>query len=205
MSRPGRRLKIVFSGYGGQGVLTASQILGRAATFEGHEVTAGQLHGMSQRGGSVESTVLIGPGKSAFVGVKEADVVVGFEPLETLRSAPKMNARTLVLMNIDRSMPSVLARAGKPYPDLDGIVDQIRATAGSVVLVNGPEITRAAGAGRTLNVAMLGALAGADVLPFSGEALFRAVAWRCPERFLSANRLAFDLGMKVTCISKRPE
>lgn len=205
MSRSGRRLKIVFSGYGGQGVLTASQILGRAATFEGHQVTAGQLHGMSQRGGSVESTVLIGKGLSAFVGVGEADVVVGFEPLETLRSVPKMNARTVVLMNIDRSMPSVLARAGKPYPDLDGIVGRIRAACGSVALVNGPEITREAGVGRTLNVAMLGALAGTELLPFSSEALFRAVAWRCPERFLSANRRAFDLGMKVVCISNRPE
>jgi len=197
MKRP--RLKIVFTGYGGQGVLTASQILGRAAAEAGCDVMVGQLHGMSQRGGSVESTVLIGPGLSAHVAEGEADVVLGFEPLETLRSLPCMSDRTLVLMNIDRCMPQPLARSGAPYPDLEGLLERIRAVAGELILIDGPEIVRRAGAARTLNVALLGALAGARVLPFHEQALWRAVEQKSPERFREANRRAFELGRQAAC------
>ena len=199
MSGRDRRLKIVFTGYGGQGVLTASQILGRAAAQAGSEVMVGQLHGMSQRGGSVESTVVIGPGRSAHVADGEADVVLGFEPLETLRSLPRMSGRTLVLMNIDRCTPAGLAQSGEPYPELDGILERIRQVAGSVQVVDGPEIVREAGLVRTLNVAMLGALSGTGVLPFDEQALWQAVERKSPPHFLEPNRRAFELGRQAAC------
>ncbi len=66
MSERTHRTKVLLVGVGGQGVLTAAQILGGAAHHAGLDVVVGQLHGMSQRGGSVECSVLIGPGKSSF-------------------------------------------------------------------------------------------------------------------------------------------
>ena len=85
MSAPPPNLAVLVVGVGGQGTLTAARVLGEAAMAEGLPVRLGQLHGMSQRGGSVESTVLIGPGRSAFLPRRGADVILGLEPLELLR------------------------------------------------------------------------------------------------------------------------
>ncbi|MFH1130352.1 MAG: 2-oxoacid:acceptor oxidoreductase family protein, partial [Pseudomonadota bacterium] len=85
------RIKVLIVGVGGQGVLTAAKMLGDAALHAGFGVTVGQLHGMSQRGGSVEAGVLIGEGESSFIEEGAADIVLGFEPLEVLRALPKMS------------------------------------------------------------------------------------------------------------------
>ena len=73
------------TGVGGQGTLTATTLLARVAVAQGVEVVAGEIHGMAQRGGVVESTILLGGWKSPKLGFGEADIVLGFEPLETLR------------------------------------------------------------------------------------------------------------------------
>ncbi len=73
------------TGVGGQGPLTATTLLARVAVAQGVEVVAGEIHGMAQRGGVVESTILLGGWKSPKLGFGEADIVLGFEPLETLR------------------------------------------------------------------------------------------------------------------------
>jgi indolepyruvate ferredoxin oxidoreductase beta subunit len=186
------RFEVLIVGVGGQGVLTAGRILGDAAHATGLPVVEGQLHGMSQRGGSVECSVLIGPSESSFLRV--ADVVVGFEPLEALRAIPKIGPRTRVLLNTGRIVPDELTRAGRPYPLLDSILGDLRAVAGGLDLVDGRAVVEQVGVARTLNIVLLGALAGLDLLPFGGSALWRAVAGRCRPEFLQANREAFDLG-----------
>ena len=80
-----RPMQLLVVGVGGQGVLTAAQVLARAAHSVGHPVAVGQLHGMSQRGGSVECTVRLGDVHTSYLVGDTADVVLGFEPLETLR------------------------------------------------------------------------------------------------------------------------
>ena len=80
-----KRIRIYMTGVGGQGTLTATTLLARVAVEQGVEVVAGEIHGMAQRGGVVESTVLLGGWKSPKLGFGEADIVLGFEPLETLR------------------------------------------------------------------------------------------------------------------------
>ena len=79
------RIRIYMTGVGGQGTLTATTLLARVAVAQGVEVVAGEIHGMAQRGGVVESTILLGGWKSPKLGFGEADIVLGFEPLETLR------------------------------------------------------------------------------------------------------------------------
>jgi indolepyruvate ferredoxin oxidoreductase beta subunit len=197
------RLAVLIVGVGGQGVLTAGRILGDAAHATGLPVVEGQLHGMSQRGGSVECSVLIGPGESSFLRV--ADVVVGFEPLEALRAIPKIGPRTRILLNTGRVVPNELTRAGRPYPPLDSILSDLRAVAGGLHLVDGHAVVERVGVARTLNVVLLGALAGLDVLPFGQAALWQAVAGRCRPEFLQANRDAFDLGRAGIDARRRPE
>ncbi len=199
MSRQGRdggaaRLRILLVGVGGQGVLTAARHIGEACLQAGHEAVLGQLHGMSQRGGSVESTVVVGGAESSFIEDGEADVVLGLEPLETLRARPRMHARTKVVTSTAPIVPHLLSQMGKPYPPLAEILSAIRAVAASVEALDGAAIVRQAGARQALNVAMLGALAALEVLPFPAEALWSAVAARTRERFLGGNRRAFELG-----------
>ncbi len=188
------RFKLLIAGVGGQGVLSAARWLGKAALSAGLEVVLGQLHGMSQRGGSVQSTVLFGPGHGSFIEDRGADAVLGLEPIEALRARPKMSADTRVVVNRGRVVPYTLAQQGQEYPELAGILADIRTVAPEIVTVDGPALVAAAGSARALNVAMLGALAGLEILPVGGDALWATVAERCPARYLESNRRAFVLG-----------
>jgi len=91
--------RVVFVGVGGQGNLLASRLLGEAALSEGIPAVVSEIHGMAQRGGIVESAVLLGNVSSPIVSDGEADVLVGFEPVETLRALKKCNQETLVITN----------------------------------------------------------------------------------------------------------
>jgi indolepyruvate ferredoxin oxidoreductase beta subunit len=191
-----RRTKILLIGVGGQGVVTAAEVLGRALRETSPQlgVCAGQLHGLAQRGGSVESTVALGEGSTAFVGPGEADVVLGFEPLETLRALPRMHAETRVVLNIGRIAPFALARSGLPYPDVNGIVDQLRSVASRVSVIDGPAILHELGEPRCLNNVMLGALVGLNALPVDAASLGRAVVARYGRKHEATNVRAIELG-----------
>jgi indolepyruvate ferredoxin oxidoreductase beta subunit len=186
--------QVLLVGVGGQGVLTAAKMLGAAAHRAGLPVVLGQLHGMSQRGGSVECTMRVGPADASFIIGGSADIVVGFEPLEALRTLPVIGARTCVLINRGPLPPLGMTQQGLPYPDRDQLLAPIRAAAGKLLLVDGPSLVQRIGVSRTLNVLMLGALAGLGLLPLSVEQVWRGVEERSPRRFAEANRQAFDMG-----------
>jgi indolepyruvate ferredoxin oxidoreductase beta subunit len=185
--------RVLLVGVGGQGVLTAAGILGEAALLSGLEVSVGQLHGMSQRGGSVQATVVVGEGGSSFVEAGRADVVLGFEPLETLRARPALSERTLVIVNREPVVPFTLAQQDREYPDLEAVLAEVRGAAGRVVEVDGAELAGAVGR-RSLNVALLGILVSQGALPFDADAVWRAIETRSPPRHLESNRRAFELG-----------
>ncbi|MBW2617058.1 MAG: 2-oxoacid:acceptor oxidoreductase family protein, partial [Deltaproteobacteria bacterium] len=88
--------RLVFIGVGGQGNLLASRLVGEAAMSMGIPAVVSEIHGMAQRGGIVESAVLLGDVTSPIVSNAEADVLIGFEPLETLRAMGKCNKDTVV-------------------------------------------------------------------------------------------------------------
>lgn len=188
------RLKLLVVGVGGQGALTAARFLGEAALAAGQEVMVGQLHGMSQRGGAVECSVLLGAGQSSYVADGEADVVLGLEPLEVLRALPRLSPATRVIVNSGRIVPFVLASQGIPYPPIAEILARVREVTGHVFEVDGPALVAKVGVPRTLNVVMLGALAGLGMLPFDPDLLWQAVERKSPPRFVAKNRQAFALG-----------
>lgn len=188
------RFKLLVVGVGGQGVLTAARYLGDAAFASDLEVMAGQLHGLSQRRGSVRSTVLIGPGHSSFIARGAAHVVLGLDALEVLRARPEMSANTKVVMNRARIATSTSTRDGNEYPDAARIVTDIRAVTPDVDEVDCAAIVEAVGSPHVLNIAMLGALAGLGVLPFKAESLWKTIETYCSPRLLEPNRRAFALG-----------
>jgi len=212
----GRRKKVLLTGVGGQGVVTAAEVLALALKERSPDVgvCVGQLHGLAQRGGSVESTVAIGEGSTAFVGDREADVVLGFEPLETLRALPRMHAETRVVLNVGTVAPFSLARSGLPYPDVGGIVDQIREVTSHVAVIDGPAIVTRLQEPRCLNIVMLGALVGLAGLhgliglPLDRDALGAAVVRRYGTKPRTTNLRALSLGaaaMQAESVLETPE
>jgi len=187
------RISVLIVGVGGQGLLTAARIMGDAVHTAGGCAVVGQLHGMSQRGGSVECSVLVGKGSSSYLS--RADVVVGFEPLETLRALHRMDHETRVVMNSVRFALPTLVRQGQPYPPQDEIVAEIRGGVGEVVVLEGQTAAREEGVNtRALNIFMLGALSGLGWLPIEEPDMLRAVERHSGHRFLEANRTAFAVG-----------
>ena len=187
---------VLLVGVGGQGVLTAAEILSLAAHHAGLPVGAGQLHGMSQRGGSVECLVRLGTSESAFAIGRAPDVVLGFERLETLRALPRLGPTTRVLFSDGAIVPFAMVQRREAYPSVEEILSRLRAVAPATQALDGRALAGQTGASRTLNVLLLGALSGLELLPLSSETLFAAVAERCPARFLEANRQAFELGRR---------
>lgn len=192
MSSPAQVLLV---GVGGQGVLTASTMLASGGHEAGVPVIAGQLHGMSQRGGSVECSVIMGEARSSFI-VGEPDLLLALEPLELLRNVHRIGPRTRVLVNEVRIVPAGVDAAHGAYPSLESILARARATGATVDSIDGPAIVATIGERRTLNVVMLGALAATGRLPLGPEQLWRAIASRCPPAYLEANRRAFEAGLR---------
>ncbi len=166
---------LLLVGVGGQGVLGTARLLGRAATEADLEVRVGQIYGLSQRGGSVEATVRIGPVSTAFISGTEVDVVLGLEPLETERALPRMSARTTVLINRTPIVPISLTLDRAAYPDLTSMIERIATVAHIVHVIDGNELAREASDPRLLDMVMLGALDGIGILPIPTDVLASAV------------------------------
>ncbi len=191
------RFKLIVAGVGGQGALTAGRLVGEAAMLAGLPVMVGQLHGMSQRGGPVECSVVIGPATSAHVGTGEADVLLGLELIETRRAARYVGTESLVVTSTARILPQELALRGENYPEMDVLLDPLRKKASEVHPVDARRLAREAGEPRTMNVVMLGALAALGRLPFAADCLWEAIKRRIQPRFVEVNERAFELGKKT--------
>jgi len=189
------QFNIVLSGVGGQGTLLAAEILGTAAVKEGLNVRVSEIHGMAQRGGAVVSTVRIGEKVQAPTVLEgQANVLVGFEPIETVRSLKFASERTLVLMSSERIPPSELAANKMKYPDMKGIVEKIHQFTGKIITVETERLAREAGSTLTRNIVLIGALAAAEKLPVKNESLVEAIRELVPAKHMDVNVRAFKLG-----------
>ena len=190
-----KEFNIVLAGVGGQGTLLAAEALGIAAVKDDLNVRVSEIHGMAQRGGAVLTTVRIGPGVLAPTVLEgQADVLVGFEPIETLRTLKYASERTLVVMSLERIPPVELTFRNATYPSVEEIVEKLRLFTNSVVLVDAARLAKDAGSSLTRNVVLLGAVAGTGKLPVKRQSLLEAVRELVPAKHLDVNLRAFDLG-----------
>jgi len=189
--------RIVFVGVGGQGNLLASNLLGQAALDMGIPVVVSEIHGMAQRGGVVESAVLMGGAQSPIVSNGEADVVVSFEPLETLRILSRCNKETLVITNAQPLPPFTVAVGQGKYPAVDEIMGKIKAKVGKVISLRGNDLAEKAGNVLSLNMVMLGALIGSGETPVTEEVMKKTIGTSTKKAFLESNLKAFDLGKEA--------
>jgi indolepyruvate ferredoxin oxidoreductase beta subunit len=185
----------MFAGVGGQGSLLIAELTSLAAVQEGYDVKQTEVHGVSQRGGSVETHVRFGEKvHSPIVTPGEADAVIGLEKLEALRFAHVIHPQTgVVLVNDYEIVPGSVADAEKLYPHES--IDFLQAKGLRVVTLPASQIARTLGDGRMANVVMLGALS--TLLPFKQETWQKTLRLRLPPRYLEANQHAFEAGKEA--------
>lgn len=186
--------RLVIVAVGGQGNLLASSVLGEAALLAGVRMRMSEIHGMAQRGGVVESALIFGDAQSTIISDGEADVLMGFEPAETLRALGKCNARTVVITNLAPLMPFTVNIGQGVYPDLKKLQDLIRAKTARLVAFNATALAREAGSVLSVNMVLLGALTQTGVLPLTVDNVKTAMQRKTKHAFLEANLKAFDLG-----------
>jgi len=188
--------RIVFVGVGGQGNLLTSRLLGEALLSAGVPAVVSEIHGMAQRGGIVESAVLLGDVSSPIVSNGEADVLVGFEPAETLRTLARCNEGSVVITNTRPLPPFTVSIGQGKYPPVDEILDLIRKRVKKLISFDGNALAEEAGNPLSLNMVMLGALIGSATIPVSAEQMKAVISSSTKKAFLDSNIKAFDLGMK---------
>lgn len=186
--------RLVIVAVGGQGNLLASSVLGEAALLSGVPLHMSEVHGMAQRGGVVESALVFGGANSTIISDGEADVLVGFEPAETLRALNKCNTSTVVITNLAPLMPFTVNIGMGVYPDLAELQEFIRAKANKLIAFNAAALAKEAGNVLSVNMVLLGALTQTGVLPFAVDTVKEAMKRKTKKDFLDSNLKAFDLG-----------
>lgn len=184
-------------GVGGQGVLLASMVLGNAAMKSGYKVAMSEVHGMAQRGGSVLCTLRFGDDViSPLEAEGDADMIMGFEPVETCRYLSLGNKDTVVIMNLDPVYPSMVAAGMESYPEIDELIASARSQNQNVRTLEATSLAIEAGKAVAANAVMIGAVSGVKGFPLDMNVLRETLAENVPQKFLELNLKAFDLGFK---------
>lgn len=187
---------VLLTGVGGQGAITASQVLAEACLLSGWQVKKSEIHGMSQRGGSVESHVRLspdGPVWSPTIPAGEVDVLIGFELLEGLRALPLMRPGGLVVIDPRRIVPMTVTLGAAVYPER-GLADLQRSGLRAHVI---PATAAALELGevRTANIVLIGAASGD--LGLSVESLQEAIRRTVKPSAHEVNLRAFARGIEL--------
>ena len=188
---------IVIGGVGGQGVVLTARILSEAALAHWLHAQMSEVHGMSQRYGSVVSTVRIGNVQTAMVKRGEADAIVGFEPLESVRMIPWAARKTVVITAMTPIRPLLVVLGKEAYPPFEDLHRQLKERAGRVISIDADRIARSVGSEIVANSVLLGALMGTKVVPLPLEAVRKALVAHVPAKLAAANLEALDIGYGI--------
>ena len=185
-----KNVNIMIVGVGGQGTLLASRILGNAILSGGYDVKLSEVHGMSQRGGSVVTYVKYGQKVySPIIDKGEADIILAFEQLEALRALPYLKIGGKMIANTQKINPMPVITGAAQYPD--GIIEAI-ASRVDLTALDALAIAKAAGNAKAVNVVLVGVMAKNTDIPY--EVWVQAVRECVPAKFLEINLRAFDAG-----------
>ncbi|MFP4071473.1 MAG: indolepyruvate oxidoreductase subunit beta [Desulfovibrionales bacterium] len=194
-----KTMRIMIVAVGGQGNILAARVLGEAAVAAGITPRMSEFHGMAQRGGVVESMVILGEGEGYCIADGEADVLLGFEPSETIRAAKKCGRQTVVITNLAPQPPFTVALGKEQYPDIQGAMSLLADRVEQLFAFDAASLAAEAGSPMALNMVMLGALARSGKLPISQD-IFRHTIQRVVKRMTETNLKAFELGMQGAAV-----
>ena len=182
---------IMIVGVGGQGTLLASRILGNTVINEGYDVKVSEVHGMSQRGGSVTTHLRMGEKiYSPVVWEGSADMIIAFERLEAARVSHYLKEDGILLVNEEKILPMPCITGAAVYPD--DINEQLRAKVKNVKFINAREIAKQAGSEKATNIVMLGSIC--KLYGFDKALMEEAVIACVPAKFKDLNVNAFNMG-----------
>lgn len=188
---------VILCGVGGQGTILASKLIAAAAMRKGWRVMSAETIGMAQRGGSVYSNLRFGddPIHAPLIGRGEADLLIGFEPGETVRMLPWLKPDGQVVANTGAVMPTVALLAGQTY-DGKTMCDYLRQAVapGQLLLCDGDRCRRELGTARVLNVFLLGQAVRSGALGLTEADVAAVFPDLIKPRFLVLNQQAFGLG-----------
>jgi indolepyruvate ferredoxin oxidoreductase beta subunit len=189
--------RLIIVAVGGQGNLLASKVLGEAALLADIPVRMSEIHGMAQRGGVVESAVVFGDAESTIISDGEADVLLSFEPSETLRALNKCNADTVVITNTAPLPPFTVAIGKGTYPNMQEIQELIRNKTARLIAFDAQALAKQAGNIMSLNMVLLGSLIQTGIMPVSADNVKQAIRTSTKKAFVDINIKAFELGFEA--------
>ncbi len=185
-----RNKNIILCGVGGQGTILASKLMAAAAMKRGMEVKTAETIGMAQRGGSVFSHVRLGEGlQSPMIAPGKADIILGFEPAETLRHLPFLRRGGTVVASTSPILPTSALIGQASYP-LEDILRHLREHTEKLTLVDSETAASALGSAKVLNVLLLGAAVRTGALGLTIEDIREALREKVPARFHELNEKA---------------
>lgn len=186
-------MNIMIVGVGGQGTLLASRILGNTVVSEGYDVKVSEVHGMSQRGGSVVTYVKYGDiVYSPIIGKGEADIILAFEMLEAYRALPYLKKGGKMIVNTQQMDPMPVIVGAMSYPE--NIVEKLGDKV-DLISVDALKYAKEAGNIKAVNVVLIGIMAKNTGIPY--EKWINTIKTSTPEKFLDSNLKAFDLGYNL--------
>lgn len=199
MSRiTGDTISLAISGVGGQGVLTLAEVLAKAAVNDGLNVRVGEIHGMAQRGGHVVCTVRIGDSvHGPIIDSGTADLLVGFEPVETIREIELIKNDGLIIMSSHVQYPVAVSMGKAEYPSEESIRSSIQKFTSRIIEFDAFKLAKEAGSTRALNMVMLGAIIGSGVTKITEDSAFHAIRTSFSQRYEEINIKAARSGMKA--------
>lgn len=183
---------IMIVGVGGQGTLLAGKLLGTVLMAQGYDVKVSEVHGMSQRGGSVVTYVRFGEKVySPVIDKGEADIIVSFEKLEAARWLEYLKLGGQIITNTQEVEPMPVIIGAAKYPEQ--LVEKMQAAGAKVDAKDFLAIAEAAGSAKAVNIALMGRLS--EYFPeISDEEWQKAIEACVPQKFLELNKKAFEMG-----------
>jgi indolepyruvate ferredoxin oxidoreductase beta subunit len=186
---------IILTGVGGQGIVTAAKILGKASIKAGFDCYVSEVHGMAQRGGSVICTVRMGDIYGPLIEKGTANAIISAEPIEALRCINYSNNKTKIIVDINPVIPYTVSVGTDKYPNLDEVYDELEKF-GILHKIDANKIAEESGNIITKNIVLLGALAASKALMFESDVLLSTILDNFPKKFIKTNKKAFEGGLK---------
>ena len=185
---------IMIVGVGGQGSLLASKLLGNLLMTKGYDVKVSEVHGMSQRGGSVVTYVRYGNKVySPIIDKGEADIIISFELLEAARWVEYLKKGGTIVVNTQEIMPMPVISGSAEYPE--NLVEKIKALGINIVAFDALSLAQDAGSAKAVNIVLMGAVS--RFFDFTEDDWQGAIDSCVPQNFLEINNKAFEKGRNV--------
>ena len=185
---------VMIVGVGGQGSLLASRILGTVFMAQGYDVKVSEVHGMSQRDGSVVTYIKYGEKVySPIVEQGEADYLLSFEQLEAARWLSYLKNDGTMIVSDQKIDPMPVITGAAEYPE--NVIGKLKGTGANIIDVDALKLATEAGSSKATNVVLIGVLS--TIMPFPKEEWEKAIVQLVPPKFLEMNKKAFELGREA--------